>query len=270
MSYAQENGYTSATFAEMMNTIRLGLNTQFGTTYTVENFVGTNWYKYFYVLVQKALENETKAAEIFVKLQEYFATTNATIQRPSVSLPGLIDSFESQGFVASVKKNEGGDEGTVSICILVDPDADGYATTKLQLCNLIKDYVAAGMITTGDQTETIVLTNGQGFDFSYNLPDETPILLRATFTSTDNQIYTIPTDDVIRQLIFDNIAERYRLGWDFEPQRYINAVDCPWAATILLEWTDDAGANWHSTVFQAAFDDLYTFALEDIAVSVDP
>ncbi len=270
MSYAQDNGYTAVTFADLMGTIRLGINAQFGTSYTVDNFVGTNYYKYFYVLVQKALENETKAAEIFTKLQEYFATINATIQRPSVSLPGLIDSFTSQGFVASVKKNVGGDEGTVSICILVDPDADGYATTKLQLCNLIKDYVTAGMITTGDQTENIVLTNGQDFDFSYNLPDETPVLLRAGITSTDNQIYTIPTDEVIRQLIFDNIAARYRLGWDFEPQRYLTAVDLPWAATILFEWSDNAGSTWHSTVFQAAFDDLYTFALEDIDVSVDP
>ncbi len=270
MSYAQDNGYTAPTFAELMDAIRLGINTQFGTTYTAENFVGTNYYKYFYVLVQKALESEAKTAEIFLKLQEYFATINATIQRPSVSLPGLIDSFESQGFTASVKKNVGGDEGKVSICILVDSGAPDYATTKLQLCNLVKDYVAAGMISQGTETETITLTNGQDFDFKYALPEEIPVLLRATLTSSDNQIFTVPTDEVLRQLVFDNINSRYRLGWDFEPQRYLTAVDCPWAATILVEWSNDAGSNWHATVFQAEFDDLYTFALEDITISVDP
>lgn len=269
MSFAQDNGYTPVTFAEIMNFVREAINTQFGTTYTEGTFVGTNWYKYFYVLVQKVLENETKTAEIFLKLQEYFATTNLKIQRPSVSLPGIIDSFTANGWVASVKKNSVEDAGTVSICVDVDDGADDYAAKKLEICNFLKNFVAAGMVFTGSETESITLTNGQEFDFSYHLPDPTPVLLRLTLTSSDNQETVIPDDEEIRQTVFDNIAERYRLGWDFEPQRYFTQVDAPWAATILLEWSDDAGSTWSPDVFEAEFDDLYTFGLEDISVLVD-
>lgn len=269
MSFAQDNGYTPLTFAVIMASIRDAINVQFGTTYTEGTFIGTNWYKYFYVLVQKILENETKTAEIFVKLQEYIATTNLRIQRPSVSLPGIIDSFTANGWVASVKKNEEVDAGTVSICVNVDDGAEDYAEKKLEICNFLKNFVAAGMVFLGTETESITLSNGQEFDFSFFLPNPTPVLLRLTITSSDNQETVIPDDEEIRQAVFDNIAARYRLGWDFEPQRYFTQVDAPWAATILLEWSDDAGANWHPEVFEAEFDDLYTFGLEDISVLVD-
>jgi hypothetical protein len=61
-----------------------------------------------------------------------------------------------------------------------------------------------------------------------------------------------------------NIAARYRLGRDFEPQRYFSVVDAPWASTVLLEWSDDDGGDWDDTVFEADYDDLYTFDLGDI------
>lgn len=268
MSFAQDNGYTPATFDDIMDAVRLGINLQFGTSFTVENFVGTNWYKYFYALVQKVIENETKTSEIFLRLQEYIATTNARIQRPSVSLPGLIDSFESEGYVASVKRMIEADAGQVSICINTDSDAVDYAATKLALCELIRDYVCAGVITNGTETESLVLSNGQSFDFSFFLPDPTPVILRLGLTVSENQVAVIPTDEEIRLAVFDNINARYRLGWDFEPQRYFTAEDASWAATILLEWSSDAGGSWHSTVFAAAFDDLFTFSLGDIAVTV--
>lgn len=269
MSFAQDEGYVPITFETLMGQIREAINTQFGLSFTEGNFIGTNWYKYFYVLVQKVLENEVKTSEVFLKLQEYIATTNLRIQRPSVSLPGIIDSFTANGYVASVKKPEVGGAGTVSICVNVDNTAPDYATTKLEICNFLKDFIAAGMVFTGSETEAITLTNGQEFDFAYHLPDPTPVLLRLTLTSSDNQEVALPDDEEIRQIVFDNINERYRLGWNFEPQRYFTQVDAPWAATILLEWSDDAGSNYHPEVFEAAFDDLFTFDLEDIAVLVD-
>lgn len=269
MSFAQDNGYTPVDFATMMSAIRESINTTFGLSYTEGTFIGTNWYKYFYVLVQKVLENETKTAEIFAKLQEYIETTNLRIQRPSISLPGIIDSFAAQGYIASVKKNLEADAGTVSVCVQVDSGAEDYAATRLEICNLLKDYVAAGMVFIGTEEEAITLSNGQEFDFKFSLPDPTPVLLRLTLTSSDNQDLAIPDDEAIRQVVFDNIAERYRLGWNFEPQRYYTQVDAPWAATILLEWSDDDGSNWHDEVFVAEFTDLFTFDLEDIAVLVD-
>lgn len=270
MSYSQDAGYQPSSFDTLMSAVREAINTQFATTYTEGNFIGTNWYKYFYGLVQKVAENETKTSEIFLKLQEYIATTNLRIQRPSVSLPGIIDTFTAYGYVASVKANELVDAGTVSVCVDVDDTLPSYPVKKLEICNLLKDFVGAGMVFIGTETESIVLTNGQSFDFKFALPDYTPVLLRLTLTSSDNQNLVLPDDEEIRTTLFANIAERYRLGWDFEPQRYYTQVDAPWSATILLEWSDDAGANWYDEVFEAAFDDLFIFELDDITVLVDP
>lgn len=274
MSFSQENGYTPVDFATLMAAVREGINAEFGTTYTEGTFIGTNWYKYFYVLVQKVLENETKTSEIFTKLQEYIASTNLKIQRPSTSLPGIIDSFQANGYVASVKKPAAEDAGKISVCVDVDNLAPDYAETRLEICNFLKSFVAAGMVFTGTEKESITLSNGQEFDFAYHLPNYTPVVLRLTLTSSDNQDVVIPNDEEIRQVVHDNILARYRLGWDFEPQRYFTQADAPWAATIKLEWStvtvDPQPEDWSDEVFEAAFDDLFTFGLEDIQVVVDP
>lgn len=268
-SFAQDNGYTPTTFDDFMGAIRVAINEQFGTAFDATTFLATNWYKYFYTLVQMAMQNETKTAEIFAKLQQYITTTNLRIQRPSVSQPGLIDSFESRGYTASVKKNLLADAGTVSICIDTDELAADYPATRLILCGLVKDYVAGGMVSQGTEVESITLTNGQAFDFKFYLPTRTAVKLRLTLTSSENQLVTLPDDETIRQTLIDNIKARYRLGWDFEPQRYYTLAEAPWAATILLEWSYD-GITWHSTVFLAAFTDLFTVTLEDTTILVDP
>lgn len=270
MSYAQDNGYTPDDFDTIMGEIRLGVNEQFGTTYTEGTFIGTGWYRFFYPLVQKVQEGEIKTSEIFLKLQEYISQTNQRIQRPSVSHPGLVESFESNGYTASVKAPAQADAGEISICIDTDNAAPDYATTRLAICNLIKDFVVAGMVTNGTESEDITLSNGQDFTFSFYLPNYTEIILRLTITTSDNTLLTIPSDEDIRQIVFDNIAARYRLGWDFEPERYFDFSDAPYAATILLEWSDDDGSNWYSTVSENDFQDLFTFGLEDIQVLIDP
>ncbi len=266
MGFAQDSGYTPASFEEIMSFIREGVNTQFSASYTEETFVGTNWYKYAYQIAQRVEQGEIKTSEIFQKLQLYIQLTNERIQRPSVSYPGLIESFEANDFIASVKPPEEVDAGKIFICVLLDDAADDYAEKKLEVCNLIKDFVAAGMISMGTEVESITLSNGQEFDFKFNLPVKTPILLRLTGTKSRNQVLTVPADEVIRQQIFDNVNARYRLGWDFEPERYYGVSDALWANDVTLEWSDDDGANWHPEVFVAEYTDLYTFGLEDISV----
>lgn len=268
MSFSQENGYIPRTFEEIMNAIRLKVNSEFSTTYTETTFVGTSWYKYMYGPVQEVQKGEIKTAEVFQKLQQFIALTNEEIQRPSVSYPGLVDSFASNDFIAAIKKPELVDAGTISICVDVDDAAPDYAATKLQINTLIKEFVAAGIISTGDQVNSIVIENGQTFDFKFHLPIRTPILLRMTAVKSENNLLTIPTDTVIRQTVFNNVNSRYRLGWNFEPQRYYNLSDAPWAQSTLLEYSTDAGANWSSAVFDATFKDIYEFDLGDIQVVV--
>lgn len=273
MSFSQENGYVPSSIETLMDVVRQGVNASFGTSYTTETFVGTGWYKYFYVLIQKLQENEVKTSEIFIKLQEYFNVTNERISRPVVTNPGLIEKFATEGYIASVKPMVEGDAGKIHICVDVDDDDEDYAETKLDICELIKDSTVAGAVTMGSESESLTLTNGQSFDFKYALPNRIPVWLRLTIVlSENNQVVILPPDEV-KLLLLQNIQALYQLGKNFEPQRYFSIVNAPWAASVLLEWTDDVTdgeldetPTWHDEVYDAAFDDLFDIALERITL----
>lgn len=269
MSFEQENGYTPRTFDEFMEALRLGVNAKNSTSYTAETFVGTNWYKFFYPLVQEALKNETKAAEIFQRLQEYFQQTNEKILRPTVSYPGLFDAFGSQGFVISIRPPATSYAGILGVCVDTDESAGSFASVRLQICNLLKDYTAAGMVFDGSHVETLTLTNGQNFPFGFFTPSRVPILLRVTAIESENNKLPVPDDISLRQQVADLIKERYRLGFNFEPQRYANVDEMPWAGSVVLEWSTD-GSIWHDEIADLNFNALYTFNLEDIAVTITP
>lgn len=266
MSFAQDAGYLPNTISQLMNVVRENVNTQFGTTYVEETFLGTGFYKYFYALIQRLQENEVKTSEIVLLLQQYFRITNEKIQRPNTTHPGIVDYFSDRGYLASTKKPIDADAGKLYVCVDVDETADDYADTKLAICTIIKDCAVAGVVSQGSEVENITLPNAQSFDFKFNLPDRQPILLRLTLTISTNNTFTIDSDADLAQKLFDNIAAKYRLGLDFEPQRYFSIVDAPWASNVLLEYSLDAGSNWLDDIFEAAYDDLLTFDLEDIEI----
>ncbi len=391
MSFSQDAGYLPVPLTTIISAVREQINTQFGTDYDETSFLGTNWYKFIYAVAQRMQENEVKTSEIFTKLQEYIALTNDAIQRPSVSLPGLIEAFEDEDYVAAVKAPLEADAGLVNICVDIadtisgtaargefeitdfaklvsgtddsvgvgattftaqagtatpggatfqaatsnedtaeslalqinshatagllvrarafgarvvltaidrgvagnsitlaytDNDANigatksgtaltggtavdaTYAAIKLAVATLIKDFVAAGLVTVGTETETIVLSNGQSFDFSFHLPYRIPVLLRLSLTASENNLLVIPSDEDLRQLVFDRVGDRYRLGWNFEPQRYFNLADALWASECVLEYSLDDGTTWSDEVFDAEFKDIFTFGLDDIDVVI--
>lgn len=259
MSFAQDQGYVPATIEELMDAVMEGINDQFGTTYTTDTFVGTNFYKYFYALIQLLQENEIRASEIITKLQQYFVQTNEALERPKTTSPGVLDELSRAGYTASVKPMIDADAGKVSIAVDVDDGADDYDEKKLEICTIIKDCVPAGVVSQGTEVETIALSNDQSFDFKFSLPSRHTAYLRLTIAQSTSSQDTILSDDDVKALLLANVAARYRFGADFEPQRYFSVADAPWAATVLLEWSDDAGANWHSTVFDSDFDDLFEF-----------
>jgi hypothetical protein len=266
MGFSSENGYTAPTVQEIMTDIMGEINTQFGTSYTYETFVGTNFYKYFYALAQRVQENEIKTAEIFLKLQQYFDVTNESIQRPVATNPGIIEALSREGYTASVKPMVDIEAGELSICVDVDDTDPEYSATQLDICTIIKDSIAAGIVTNGTETENIVLTNGQDFDFSYFLPNRIPILLKLTLTLSENNQELILSPEEVKEILIANIESKYHLGKNFEPQTYFTILNAPWCSQVLLEWSDDAGASWESAVFDAEFDDLFDYALEDITV----
>lgn len=264
MPFSQDEGYVPVEIADILDAIRGYVNTQFGTSYTSESFVGTNFYKYFYALAQRMAENETKTSEIFLKLQEYIDITNERISRPVATNPGIIERLETEGYTASVKPMIEADAGKINICVDVDDSDPDYADTKLDICTIIKDSTAAGCVTQGSESEAIVLSNGQSFDFKYHLPDRKTTLLRLTTVLSENNQLVIGDPDTTKANLLANIAANYRLGKNFEPQRYFGVVDAPWASSVSLEWSINAGADWFTTVYDANFDDLFEIALEDV------
>lgn len=264
MGFSQEAGYTPQSIEAIMTALMDEINTQFGTTYTYETFIGTNFYKYFYAAAQRIQENEVKASEVFTKLQQYFDITNERIQRPVATSSGVIEALETAGYVASVKPIIEADAGKCNICVDVDETADDYADMKAEICEIIKDSVAAGVVTLGAESETIVLSNGQPFDFKYHLPDRVEPDLKLTITLSDNNQVVIDSPETIKQRLIDNIAAKYRLGRDFEPQRYFTTADAPWASSVLLEY--DIGSGFVDDIFEADFDDLFVINLENITL----
>lgn len=266
MSYASDSGYLPSSIPELMEYVRQGINAQFGTSYETETFAGTNWYKYFYALVQRLSENEIKTSEIFLRLQQYFQTTNEKITRPNTTHPGIIDYIEARGYRTSTKAPIDADAGKVFICVDVNNALPNYADLKKEICGYVKDCVVAGVISQGTQVETIALPNAQSFDFKFYLPTKIPVKLRLTINLSSNNQFTVLSDTEIAEKLYANILARYRLGLDFEPERYFSVVDAPWAGSILLEWSDDAGATWHDEIFEADFDELFTLIVTDITV----
>lgn len=266
MAFSKENGYVPVSTQTIMTDIMVYLNPLFETGFTYESFVGSNFYKFYYAMVQRLQENEVKTAEIFVKLQKYFIETNAMISRPVATSPGILDALAIAGFIASVKPMIDADAGKASICVQLDNTDPDFATDKLAVCVLLSLSIAAGVVTQGDQVEAIVLENGQAFDFKFSLPDVQEPLLKLTLTISENNQDLVGDPDETKLRLIQNIAARYRLGKNFEPQRYFSQADAPWTSQVLLEYSLDAGATWSNNVFDAAFDDLFDIKLENITL----
>jgi hypothetical protein len=266
MSFTSTNGYIPMSIEALMDIIMLGVNAQFGTSYTTDTFLGTNFYKYFYALVQELQASEVKTSEIFEKVSQYFVVTNQRLFKPASTPEGIIDRLAEIGYISSVKKMINADAGKCSVCVQVDSGDPQYASKKLAINTVLKNCVVGGVVLQGTETSSITLTNGQSFDFKYSLPDAHALKLRLTIVISTNNTFTISTPEVTKQRLFDNIAARYKLGLNFEPQKYFTPDDAPWAASILLEWSTDGGSTYHSTVIVADFDDLYTIDLADISL----
>lgn len=152
MGYSQENGYIPATIEEIIVSFISEINTQFGTSYTSETFVGTNHYKYFYGIAQLMQQNDVKCSEIFAKLQQYFVITNERISRPVVTNPGIIEKMGNEGYLTSVKPPSLSEAGEISVC--VDADDGDHASafvTITSYANLVSG------------TDDVIEINGTNF-----------------------------------------------------------------------------------------------------------
>lgn len=264
MAFSKENGYIPVSVEVMMTNIMTFVNPIFETGFTYESFVGSNFYKFYYALVQRVQQGEIKTAEIFSKLQQYFVVTNAQISRPVATNPGIIQALETAGYISSVKPMVEVDAGKLSICVQLDDTDPDFDDDSEAVGLLLSQSIAAGIVTQGTEVETVVLENGQAFDWKFFLPDVQEPLLRLTLTTSENNQLLIGDPDAVKVKLLENILARYRLGRNFEPQRYFNQADAPWTSGVLLEYSLDSGATWTSAVFDANFDDLFVIDLGNI------
>lgn len=268
MSYAQDTGYTPRTVEEILEEWREEINDQFDTTYDAQTFVGSKHYQYFYRAAQMVQRGEVKTSQIFQKLQDYIATTNDRIQRPTTTYPGLVEALEDAGYSASIKPPAYEDRGTVSICIDVDDTDPDYPAIKQELLELISTFIAGGMVFMGTETGDVVISNGQNFPFAYFLPTKRRTYMRVTLKKSDNSNVEIPDDVTLRTLVRDNVLARYQLGWDFEPERYLTQAEVLWASDLKIEYSFNL-FGWDVDVYQASFDELLQVALGDIQIFIE-
>ena len=137
---------------------------------------------------------------------------------------------------------------------------------RLSINTLLSQSIPAGIVSQGTEVSTITMSNAQSFDFKFNLATRTAILLRLTITLSSNNQYTIPSTQTVGDLLYANVQARYRLGLNFEPQRYFSVLDAPWAASVLLEYSTNGGSSWSSSIAALAYDQLYTIDRADISI----
>ena len=94
-------------------------------------------------------------------------------------------------------------------------------------------------------------------------------MVKVTIDVSDNTLLKIPTTNEVKALFLKNFSERYRLGFDFEPQNYLCRDDVPFAGSILIEYSQDSGVTWDTDVLDLDFDEKVTLAEEDVEVEIN-
>ena len=259
MPYTNDNNYTPDSFADLMARLMNGVNAQFKTTFTYETFVGTGFYKFFYILAQEMLTVENEFAEVYAKLQDFIRYTNEKIAIPKTPREGLIDTFAKAGYLVSLEPQTLDNAGKLGVCVDVDPAGGDFGDKKKDILSLLKEYTVAGLYYAGDQRGQVRLSNGQDFDFAFYTPTRKEISLKLTIKLSKNTTIVADGENVIKEKLLKNLSELYRLGNNFEPEKYFTiSRDAPYASAISLEWK--AGAdNFSSGVYEADFKDLLLF-----------
>lgn len=224
---------------------------------------------------QAATDNATTATSLATQINAH-ATAGALVYAWAIDavvyIRALAVGTGGNAIALTYTNNDANVGATVSGATLTggvvlgeDPD---YDDVKEAICTLISQYTVGGTVSQGTEIESIVLSNGQSFDFAYNLPNRIPVALRLTIATSENNQVLIGDPDETKILLLENIAARYKLGKNFEPQKYFSVLDAPWAASVLLEWTDDVtagvidmGPTWHSEVYDADYNDLFDISL---------
>lgn len=260
MPYTDKNGYVPYTMEEVMQLILLDVNAGFKTSYSYDQFIGTGFYKFFYVLAQRIVALSGSFGEVYAKLQDYIRFMNEQINAPAVNPESALKILQNAGFTASVRPVTQATAGEWAFCVDLDSAAAGYAQQKQRVFDLLKTCTAGGIYFPGTETGTSVLSNGQAMPYAFYLPTRHAVSLKLTINTSAASGVSVPAEAQIKQMLLDNLAAMYRLGVNFEPERYFTiSRDAPYAAAVKLEYQKEAGGAWTSSVYEADFKDLFVF-----------
>jgi hypothetical protein len=258
MAWDLTNGYQPRTFDEIKAAMLAEVNLQFGTSYDEDTIVGTNEYKYFYGGIQLVMQAENYTAEITAKMTDYIRTANENINLPKSTIDGftqgLLRELELNSTIKDITTS--GEAGYMFLVVDVDDGAVDYATTKQAIIDRMALWLTTGLFYNGAETGTKTALNGQTFTYKYALPTLIDVLVRITVTVSANAKTPILNENQIRDIFDANFALLYRLGLNFEPEKYLEiARDLPFASNILLEYSEDAGSTWDATLRTMAYDE---------------
>ena len=269
MSYTVTNGYSPRSYETILAECVAVVNEQFGTSYTSQSFVGTNLWKFLYTTIQGLMTVENNIAELGVKLQDYIRTQNEELIIPRSSPDGIMQIIQDElGLISSIKPIEQyQDAGYIYLAVDVDNTAEDYAEIKQQILNVLHQNMGAGLFYEGTETGTVTATNGQQFNYAYELPSEKPLYIKIRVTVSENTTLFVETPTEIKRKFLENFNSKYRLGYNFEPQTYLCKDDLPFAGAISIEYSED-GTNYNSIILESAYNEKITISENNVDVEV--
>lgn len=271
MSYSVTNGYAPRDYETILAQCVQIVNEEFGTSYTSQSFTGTNLWKFLYTTIQGLMTVENNIAELGVKLQDYIRTQNESLIIPRSSYDGIMDILKTEmGLVSSIKRIEDESEaGQIFLAIDIDNTSEDYEDRKNSIFKILHENMGAGLFYNGTETGQVTATNGQLFDYAFNLAAETALKIKIRVRVSENSNLFVKTPTEIKAKFLENFGKFYRMGYDFEPQIYLcRDRDLPFASEINITYSTDGGASYKSTILEAAYDKKFTIAENDVDVEV--
>ena len=270
MSYSVINGYAPRSYDDIMLTAVQAVNAEFGTNYTPQSFAGTNIWKVIYAVVQEIMTTENDISTLAEKMKQFISVQNEELYAPTSTIDGFTDLLKRElNLVGSIKPNEAADAGNLYLCVDVDNGLEDYPTIKQEILDLMHGHLVGGLVYHGTEAGTVTGTNGQSYSYAYSLPVQVGLKVKVTIDVSDNTLLKIPTTNEVKALFLKNFAERYRLGFDFEPQNYLCRDDVPFAGSILIEYSQDNGTNWATAVLNLAYNEKVALADADVEVEIN-
>lgn len=247
MAFDLTNGYQPRTFEQILQAFVDEINEQFSTDYDTTTIIGTEFYKFFYAGAQLVMQSEAQTAEISAKMTDYIRTANEKINLPKSTIDGFTQgllrpvSEGGLGLVSTIKDiTDPAEAGHLFLIVDADDEADDYEDIKQAIINKMAAWLTIGLYYEGSETGSKMAINGQTFDYAFDLPTPVDVLVRITVTVSANAKTPVLNENQIREIFNTNFAALYRLGLNFEPEKYLEiARDLPFASDILLEYSEE-------------------------------